>query len=192
MATSDFWQRVSATAASSEWMEEGNGAAGRNYALTTKLWMLMDVVTVLAAVIVATSVEAYLKLFHGVREFWAAGLVEKRSTGLLIALLAGFIFALIYISDRLNLYSPARLGGLLNEQRRTFQAWFTSGLLLTGAIYLLHLSSIPRGLVLITLTLVLPQNAGAGPEACYPTLSEPGLKTISKKSSFRNFPNCET
>ena len=155
MATSDFWQRVSATAASSEWMEEGNGAAGRNYARTTKLWMLMDVVTVLAAVIVATSVEAYLKLFHGVREFWAAGLVEKRSTGLLIALLAGFIFALIYISDRLNLYSPARLGGLLNEQRRTFQAWFTSGLLLTGAIYLLHLSSIPRGLVLITLALVL-------------------------------------
>jgi len=48
-----------------------------------------------------------------------------------------------------------------------------------------------RGLV-NTLTLVLPQNAGAGPEAYYPTLSEPGLKTILKKSSFRNFPNYET
>ncbi len=100
--------------------------------------MLMDAMTVLAAVVVGTSVEAYLKLFPGVREFWAEGMIEQRSTGLLVALLAGFIFALIYISGRLNLYSPARLGGFLNEQRRTFQACFTSGLLLTGTLYLFH------------------------------------------------------
>ena len=155
MATSDFWQRVSATAASSEWMDESTGAAARNSARTSKLWMVMDAVTVLAAVIVATSVEAYLKLFPGVKAFWQEGLIERRSTGLLFALLAGFIFALIYISGRLNLYSPARLGGFLSEQRRTFQACFASGLLLTGAIYLLHASTIPRGLVLITLGLVL-------------------------------------
>lgn len=115
----------------------------------------MDAVTVLAAVIVGTSVEAYLKLFPGIKEFWEVGIVDRRSTGQLVTLLGGFIFALIYISGRFNLYSPARLGGFLNEQRRTFQAWFTSGLLLTGAIYLLHVASIPRGLVLITLTLVL-------------------------------------
>jgi exopolysaccharide biosynthesis polyprenyl glycosylphosphotransferase len=82
-------------------------------------------------------------------------MMEKRSTGLLVALLAGFIFALIYISGRLNLYSPARLGGFLNEQRRTLQACFASGLLLIGAIYVLHEAGIPRGLVLITLGLVL-------------------------------------
>jgi len=115
----------------------------------------MDAVTVVAAVIVATSAEAYIKLFPGVKEFWEVGLVEGRSTGLLITLLSGFIVALIYISKRLNLYSPARLGGFLSEQRRTFQACFTSGLLLTGAIYLLHATTIPRGLVLITLALVL-------------------------------------
>jgi len=115
----------------------------------------MDAVTVVAAVIVATSAEAYIKLFPGVKEFWEVGLVEGRSTGLLITLLSGFILALIYISKRLNLYSPARLGGFLSEQRRTFQACFTSGLLLTGAIYLLHATTIPRGLVLITLALVL-------------------------------------
>ncbi|KAA6464958.1 sugar transferase [Acidobacteria bacterium AB60] len=155
MATSDFWQRVSATAASSEWMEEAQGAITRNSPRTSKLWMLMDAVTVLAAVIVATSVEAYIKLFPGVREFWQMGLIDRRSTGLLVTLLAGFIFALIYISDRLHLYSPARLGGFLSEQRRTVQACFTSGLLLTGAIYLVHASSIPRGLVLISLGLVL-------------------------------------
>jgi exopolysaccharide biosynthesis polyprenyl glycosylphosphotransferase len=117
--------------------------------------MVMDAVTVLAAVIVATCLEAYLKMFPGVKEFWQQTMIEKRSTGLLVALLAGFILSLIYISGRLNLYSPARLGGFLNEQRRTFQACFASGLLLTGAIYLLHATVIPRGLVLITLGLVL-------------------------------------
>ncbi len=115
----------------------------------------MDAITVLAAVIVATCIEAYMKLFPGVEEFWRQSLIEKRSTGLLVALLGGFILALIYISGRLNLYSPARLGGFLSEQRRTVQACFASGLLLTGAIYLLHASEIPRGLVLITLGLVL-------------------------------------
>ena len=155
MATSDFWQRVSATAASSEWMEDTSAAAARSSSRTSKLWMVMDAITVVAAVIVATSVEAYLKLFPGIKAFWEEGWTDRRSTGLLIALLAGFIFALIYISGRLNLYSPARLGGFLNEQRRTFQACFTSGLLLTGAIYLLHAATIPRGLVLITLGLVV-------------------------------------
>jgi exopolysaccharide biosynthesis polyprenyl glycosylphosphotransferase len=154
MATSDFWQRVSATAASSEWMEEGQGAAAQSSTRISKLWMFMDAATVLAATVVATSVEAYVKLFPGVREFWQAGMVERRSTALLVTLLAGFIIALIYVSGRLNLYSPARLGGFLSEQRRTFQACFTSGLLLTGAIYLLHAAAIPRGLVLITLGLV--------------------------------------
>ena len=155
MATTDFWQRVSATVASSEWMEESTGATARNSARTSKLWMMMDAVTVVGAVIVATCVEAYLKLFPGVKEFWRQSMVERRSTGLLLALLSGFILALIYISGRLNLYSPARLGGFLNEQRRTVQACLASGLLLTGAIYLLHAAAIPRGLVLITLGLVI-------------------------------------
>jgi exopolysaccharide biosynthesis polyprenyl glycosylphosphotransferase len=136
-------------------MEEATGAAGRNSARTSKLWMVMDAVTVLGAVIVATCFEAYIKLFPGVKEFWRQSMLERRSTGLLLALLAGFILALIYISGRLNLYSPARLGGFLNEQRRTMQACFASGLLLIGAIYLLHASAIPRGLVLITLGLVV-------------------------------------
>jgi exopolysaccharide biosynthesis polyprenyl glycosylphosphotransferase len=155
MAASDFWQRISATVATSEWTGEATGAAARNSARTSKLWMVMDAVTVLAAVIVATCLEAYLKLFPGVKEFWQQSMMEKRSTGLLVALLTGFIFALIYISGRLNLYSPARLGGFLNEQRRTLQACFASGLLLIGAIYVLHEAGIPRGLVLITLGLVL-------------------------------------
>ena len=43
-----------------------------------------------------------------------------------------------------------------------------------------------------TPTPVLPQKSGAGPGACFPTLSVPGLKTTLKESSFRNIPNCET
>ena len=54
-----------------------------------------------------------------------------------------------------------------------------------------------RGLVvqatlMVTPTPVLPQKAGAGPGTCFPTLSVPGLKTTSRKSSFLNIPNCET
>src|SRR6266700_4958102 len=97
MATSNLWQRVYATTASSGWMEEGQGASAPNSSRKSKLWMLMDAVTVLAAVIVATRVEAYMKLFPGVMEFWHEEMIDRRSAGLLLTLLAGFIFALIYI-----------------------------------------------------------------------------------------------
>ena len=53
-----------------------------------------------------------------------------------------------------HLYSPKRLSSFLHEQRLSVQACFTSGLLLTGTLYLVHAEDIPRGIVLITLVLV--------------------------------------
>jgi exopolysaccharide biosynthesis polyprenyl glycosylphosphotransferase len=52
------------------------------------------------------------------------------------------------------LYTPTRLTGFLHEQRLSVQACFTSGLLLTGALYLVHAEDIPRSIVLITVGLV--------------------------------------
>jgi exopolysaccharide biosynthesis polyprenyl glycosylphosphotransferase len=72
----------------------------------------------------------------------------------LLALLCGFTMALIGTSRRLRLYVPTRMSGILHEQRLSLQACFTSGLLLTGALYLLHASDIPRSIVLITVVLV--------------------------------------
>jgi exopolysaccharide biosynthesis polyprenyl glycosylphosphotransferase len=73
---------------------------------------------------------------------------------ILLALLCGFTISLIITSRRLNLYAPTRLTSILHEQRLSAQVCFTSGLLLTGALYLVHESDIPRSIVLITITLV--------------------------------------
>ena len=43
---------------------------------------------------------------------------------------------------------------MLHEQRMSAQACFTSGLLLTGALYLVHADDIPRGIVISTVCLV--------------------------------------
>jgi exopolysaccharide biosynthesis polyprenyl glycosylphosphotransferase len=74
--------------------------------------------------------------------------------GILLSLLCGFAFTLIITSRRLQLYSPTRLTSFLHEQRLSVQACLTSGLLLTGTLYLVHAEDIPRTIVLITVGLV--------------------------------------
>jgi exopolysaccharide biosynthesis polyprenyl glycosylphosphotransferase len=74
--------------------------------------------------------------------------------GILGALLCGFTFTLLVTSRRLHLYTPARLSNFLHEQRLSMQACFTSGLLLTGVLYLIHAEDIPRSIVLTTVVLV--------------------------------------
>ena len=65
-------------------------------------------------------------LFHG-RPIW-----------ILMALLCGFAITLMITSKRLHLYTPTRLTNISAEQRLSVQACLTSGLLLTGALYVLH------------------------------------------------------
>src|SRR5580765_6401360 len=150
MATSEFWQRVSASVSSPEWA----GRAGKNSARdgqgTSKFWMLLDAVTVLGAAALATLYEFRMSPLTEVRSFWQGTLIQGRSMGILLALLCGFIVSLIVTSRRLHLYSPTRLGGYLHEQRLTVQACFTAGLLLTGTLYLVHAADIPRRIVLAT------------------------------------------
>lgn len=76
------------------------------------------------------------------------------SVSILLLLLVGFAATLIIISRRLQLYALARLNGFLHEQRLSTQACFTLWLLLMGALYLLHVGNISRGIVLLTIVLV--------------------------------------
>ena len=73
--------------------------------------------------------------------------------GTLLALAGGFAVILVVTSRRLHLYTPTRITNYLHEQRLSAQACLTSGLLLTGALYLLHASDIPRKLVLCAVLL---------------------------------------
>jgi hypothetical protein len=155
MATSEFWQRVSASVSSApEWADGSQSATSRNSRGTVKLWMVLDALTILGSAVLATLYEFRTGPVVGARGFWHGTLFHGRSIGILLALLCGFTFALIFTSRRLHLYAPARLASFLHEQRLSVQACFTSGLLLTGTLYMVHAEDIPRGIVLITLGLV--------------------------------------
>jgi exopolysaccharide biosynthesis polyprenyl glycosylphosphotransferase len=110
-------------------------------------------------IIVGAAVLASLYKLHtgpvdGARVLWHGTLIHGYSMSILLALLFGFITALMVTSRRLHLYSPTRLSNLLHEQRLSLQACLTSGLLLTGTLYLVRAESIPRSIVLITVGIV--------------------------------------
>src|SRR5664279_4121969 len=139
MASSEFWQRVSASVTSPEWVGGATGNSTRSTTTSSSThWMWLDAFTVLGAAVVATLWEIHAYPLDGVKEFFRGTLIRGSSVGVLLALLCGFTLSLIITSRRLNLYHPTRLTGFLNEQRLTVQACFTSGLLLTGTIYLIH------------------------------------------------------
>lgn len=155
MATSDLWQRISATMSlPSERGGSEIGESARDSHNPAKLWMILDAATILAAAVVATLEEYHKAPLAGVRGFWHGTLIHGRSMGILLALLCGFTITLIVTSRRLGLYVPTRVNSFLFEQRLSVQACFTSGLLLTGTLYLVHAADIPRTLVLATLGLV--------------------------------------
>jgi exopolysaccharide biosynthesis polyprenyl glycosylphosphotransferase len=116
--------------------------------------MFLDAVTILLSAAVATIAGFHTSLLNGARGIWQGTLFFGRSMWVLAALLCGFTFTLIVISRRMHLYTPARLTNYLHEQRRSAQACLTSGLLLTGALYMVRGVFIPRSIVLGTVALV--------------------------------------
>lgn len=156
MATSEFWQKLSASVASSYEWEAGAGVESERQPrdTTSKLWMFFDVLTIFGAAMAATMYELHTGLLAGVRGFWRGTLFQNSPMWILLALLCGFTVALIVTSRRLHLYTPTRLSSVLAEQRLSVQACFTAGLLLTGTLYMVHASEIPRSIVLITVGLV--------------------------------------
>ena len=116
--------------------------------------MVLDVVSVLAAAILATLYKAQTGPIEGAEEFWQGTLFTGRSIWILLALLCGFTITLLITSKRLLLYSPTKLNSIMGEQRRSLQACFTAGLFLTGALYVVHAADIPRSIVLTTVALL--------------------------------------
>jgi exopolysaccharide biosynthesis polyprenyl glycosylphosphotransferase len=155
MASSDFWQRLSSSLATSAEREDDSvDKAARSGRSTARLWMILDAVTALAAAFGATIYKFHTSPLNGARGIWHGSLFYGRSISILIALFCGFTFALIATSRRMHLYTPERFTNMLHEQRLSAQACFTSGLLLTGALYLIHADDIPRGIVISTICLV--------------------------------------
>jgi exopolysaccharide biosynthesis polyprenyl glycosylphosphotransferase len=155
MATSEFWERGSASVSSSPELEGESAAnSSRGARGPSKLWMILDGITILLSAAFATLYAFHMGPMAAARGIWSGTLIHDRSMGILLALVCGFIFALILISRRLNLYNPTRLNGLLHEQKLSVQACLTAGLLLTGTLYLVHAEDIPRSIVLVTVGLV--------------------------------------
>lgn len=155
MASSDFWQKVTTTDSSSpEQAGQPAGTPSRAFQGAARLWMFLDAMTIIASAAIAVLVDLRLGPAAGATEFYHGTLFPGNSMGMQLAIVCGFILALILTSQRLNLYNPARLNSFLHEQRLSVQACFTAGVLVTGALYLLHDAAIPRRVVLLTLVLV--------------------------------------
>ena len=147
MATSDFWQRVSASvAAPSDWSTDTARESSRSSQGKVKFWIVLDFLTVLIAATIATIYERHTTPVIGAREFYNGTLFHGRSMWILLALLCGFAVTLI-VTSRGFTCTRRRLSTFLHEQSLSVQACFTSGLLLTGTLYLVHAEDIPRGIV---------------------------------------------
>ena len=155
MATSDFWEKISASMLTSpRWQETLVERANRNSSTKGGYWIAVDVMTIVASAALATYYKFRTSPLAEVKGFWHGTLIPGRSMGVLLALLCGYTVALIVTSRRLQLYTPVRLNSSLHEQRLSVQACLYSGLLLTGTLYLIHAQDISRGVVLITIALV--------------------------------------
>jgi hypothetical protein len=78
MATSDFWQRVSASVSSSlEGVGGFEGGSARTSRGATKLWMVMDAVTALVAATVATIYRLHDGFVDASRKFWHCSFIRQ-------------------------------------------------------------------------------------------------------------------
>jgi hypothetical protein len=92
MASSDFWQRLSASVASSADWEAGPSASPARG--TVRLWMALDILTVVGAAALATMYELHTGPVAGARHFWHGTLFHGSSKWILLGLLCGFLFSL--------------------------------------------------------------------------------------------------
>jgi exopolysaccharide biosynthesis polyprenyl glycosylphosphotransferase len=116
--------------------------------------MVLDGIAILGGAMIATLYELHTGQQGSVSGLWRSQTIDSRQAGILLALLFLLAFSLIVVSQRLHLYSPSKVGGILHEQWLTVQACFAAGLLLTGTAYLIGAESIPRSIILTTLGLV--------------------------------------
>jgi exopolysaccharide biosynthesis polyprenyl glycosylphosphotransferase len=113
------------------------------------LWILGDVLIVLAALMIAVRGWLGEGLF-GADSPYRTNLMFHSHPTILLGCLGWFMLSLILVSKRYHLYGPMQMRNTLHEQRLTIQACLTAGLLLSGALYLVRGEIISRGVVIIT------------------------------------------
>lgn len=119
-----------------------------------RMWMAFDFVTILISAALAIYIERHYGPLTEASRLYHGTLFRGRSMAILLELLLGYSVVLILNSRRLHLYSPERINSIVQEQWLSLRASFGAGLLLTGALYLLHADDIPRRIVLLTVGLV--------------------------------------
>jgi FlaA1/EpsC-like NDP-sugar epimerase len=155
MTASEFSQRILASVATPKWSGGAIGEPNHNTPGASKLWIVLDGITVLGAALIAILWEVRADPVSGVKALIRGTLIHGWSMGVFLVLLYSFILSLVLTSRRLHLYHPTRMTGFLQEQRLTVQACSTPTLLLIGTPYLVHASDIPRGILLLTSGLVV-------------------------------------
>jgi exopolysaccharide biosynthesis polyprenyl glycosylphosphotransferase len=130
-------------------------ASASQSSVTAALMMATDVVAVLTALYLAVHIH-----FGHPRGNW--GTLQQALDGGPVVLaqlcyLAWFIVALLVLNRHDGLYGKLQTQSILHEQRRTVQACLNAGLLLCGAMYMTHNTSIPRAVVvsLVWITTLL-------------------------------------
>ena len=113
------------------------------------LWIVGDVVVVLAALMIAVRGWLGEGLF-GADSPYRTNIMFQTHPKVLLVCLAWFISSLVLVSKRYHLYGPLQMRNTLHEQRLTIQACLTAGLLLSGALYIVRGEVISRGVVIIT------------------------------------------
>jgi len=154
MATSEFWQRLAASMTSVQDVERLS-ASDRPLAArgSSKIWILLDIFTVMASVTAATIYEFHNRSL-GARGLWLVALTHSQHAILLFGMLCFYTLSIVVLSRSMSLYSPNRLSGYLHEQRLSAQACFTAGLWLAGTLYLIRDYDAPRTVVLLTIAFV--------------------------------------
>jgi exopolysaccharide biosynthesis polyprenyl glycosylphosphotransferase len=150
MASSELWTATRATAVNTQ-VGTSHVPGSRD---VVKIWMIWDALTAVAAAVAATLIRYPVGLKAGAKEFLDGKLIPVPSVSLLLFILAGFILVLLLTSQRFHLYSPRLIGNFFSEQRLSFQACVIAGLLLSGSLYVLRASRVPREIVFLTIAMV--------------------------------------
>jgi len=128
-----------------------SGHRSGSASLMTTLMMFSDVVAILLALVLALNIGVERLLGDGI------GLRSVVGSGTpiswLLGYLACFIVALLLVSHHQGLYGHMLTYSALHEQRRTVQSGVVAGLLLCGAMYTTHNTSISRTVVLCLICL---------------------------------------
>jgi exopolysaccharide biosynthesis polyprenyl glycosylphosphotransferase len=156
MATSGLLKRVATYGQEAPRTEQitahtRTNAQGKGLRITA-LWMLGDVLIVLAALMVAVRGWLGEGLF-GADSLYRTNEMYQSHPAVLLGCLIWFMLALVLVSKRYHLYGPMQMRNTLHEQRLTIQASLTAGLLLSGALYLVRGQVISRGVVILTVVV---------------------------------------